>query len=131
MGVKVFCVRISERSAHLRCVVVSPICEGSVRAWLKSSQADDRCLAIPISLQSYCRIHDIFNVLGEWKAAIDVLEEMSEAGLAMDAFTYAHAIEACCNAGNRVSGDSPLLVMHSLYSHNDPKLEDKMNQQTS
>lgn len=34
---------------------------------------------------------------------MDVLEEMAEAGVAMDAFTYAHAIEACCNAGNRVN----------------------------
>lgn len=34
---------------------------------------------------------------------MDLLEEMSEAGLAMDAFTYAHAIDACCNGGNRVS----------------------------
>lgn len=33
---------------------------------------------------------------------MDLLEEMSEVGLAMDAFTYAHAIEACCNGGNRV-----------------------------
>lgn len=37
-----------------------------------------------------------------FQAAMDVLEDMSEAGLSMDAFTYAHAIEACCNAGNRV-----------------------------
>lgn len=34
---------------------------------------------------------------------MDVLDEMTEAGLKMDAFTYAHAIEACCNAKNRVS----------------------------
>lgn len=37
------------------------------------------------------------------QAAMDVLEEMREAGLAMDAFTYAHAIEACCTSGNRVN----------------------------
>lgn len=43
------------------------------------------------------------------QAAIDLLEEMSEAGLAMDAFTYAHAIEACCNGGNRVSRRSDVL----------------------
>lgn len=36
------------------------------------------------------------------QAAMDLLDEMTEAGLKMDAFTYAHAIEACCNARNRV-----------------------------
>lgn len=33
---------------------------------------------------------------------MDVLDEMSEASLRVDAFTYAHAIEACCNGKNRV-----------------------------
>lgn len=42
------------------------------------------------------------------KAAMDLLDEMSEAGLAMDAFTYAHAIEACCNGGNRVRAHETL-----------------------
>lgn len=37
-----------------------------------------------------------------FQMAIDLLEDMSEAGLVMDPFTYAHAIEACCNGGNRV-----------------------------
>lgn len=59
--------------------------------------------------------------------AIDLLEEMSEAGLAMDAFTYAHAIEACCNGGNRVS----VLLFWWVYLLANEKIRDNKHAATA
>lgn len=60
-------------------------------------------VVISISLACCCALLCVDVNSAASQAAIDLLEEMSEAGLAMDAFTYAHAIEACCKGGNRVS----------------------------
>lgn len=69
--------------------------------WYSFEASNKRVSGFEVTIETICPRCVVCAALVS-QAAMDILEEMSEAGLEMDAFTYAHAIQACCNAGNRV-----------------------------